>query len=758
VEPQSPPATSGRRRLLRRLRLARRGGGWLAFVEVAILLAWIAIFATSYLTLTGSDASQRLLTPLAVALLLVANLVPLMTLFVLIARRIARRRARRSIVGGEGRLHVRLVALFSVIAAVPTLLVVVGASILFQYFVQFWFSDKARVVLANADRVAQAYVTENKQRIEGEIRPMTGDLANVLTLVPIDDPRFSAAFARQVTYRALSEAAIITLDKAGAPHLLGGANLDDRPVEARLPPTARHGLPRGTPYVSTASGDRVEAAMPLDRAGTVFVYASRRVDPQVLMQTARARSALGDYNRLIKRSRTLQLRFNVALLLLSLLIVAIAIVIALNVADRLVRPINDLVDAARRITTGDLSTRVATQIRRDEVGTLATAFNRMTRRLEEQTGALVSANSQLENRRAFTEAVLTGVSAGVISVDPERRVRLINRSAQTLLETGEDPIDRPLAEIAPELDALFVDEAERREAVVQIRLAREQRTLAVTRAVTANGSVITFDDITQQLNDQRRAAWADVARRIAHEIKNPLTPIQLAAERLQRRYGREVTSDPAIFERLTGTIVRQVGDLRRMVDEFSSFARMPKPVFRPEQLVDIARQALFLHEVAHPNVRFGLEAPDPSPVMVCDRRQLGQALTNIVKNAVEAIEAKGEDVSGGVSMQILEEPGGRIAIEVADDGIGLPADRERITEPYMTTRSRGTGLGLAIVKKIAEEHLGSIAFSDRPGGGTLVRLAFDGAALASLATPDEGGSNHNEDEPPVAALTRGRIG
>jgi two-component system nitrogen regulation sensor histidine kinase NtrY len=269
-------------------------------------------------------------------------------------------------------------------------------------------------------------------------------------------------------------------------------------------------------------------------------------------------------------------------------------------------------------------------------------------------------------------------------------------------------------------------------------LAGEPRTLAVKTVKVAGGHVLTFDDITEQLLDQRRAAWSDVARRIAHEIKNPLTPIQLAAERLQRRYGGEVTSDRGTFERLTGTIVRQVGDLRRMVDEFSSFARMPKPSFAEESVGEIARQALFLHEVAHPDIQFALEVPDPSPILVCDRRLLGQALTNVVKNGVEAIQQKREERKRGtpavdrIGIAVRQE-GSKVTIEIADTGIGLPAERARMTEPYMTTRTKGTGLGLAIVKKIVEEHFGQIEFADAPGGGSLVRMVFDRATLAQLA-------------------------
>jgi two-component system, NtrC family, nitrogen regulation sensor histidine kinase NtrY len=300
--------------------------------------------------------------------------------------------------------------------------------------------------------------------------------------------------------------------------------------------------------------------------------------------------------------------------------------------------------------------------------------------------------------------------------------------------SGREAVGRTLAELAPELDRQL--DSEEREDIIQFASGGDPRTLAVKRVRVEGGHVLTFDDITEQLTDQRRAAWSDVARRIAHEIKNPLTPIQLAAERLQRRYGGEIASDPGTFERLTGTIVRQVGDLRRMVDEFSSFARMPKPVFRDEAVVDIARQALFLHEVAHPEIRFSLTAPDPHPRLVCDRRLLGQALTNIVKNGVEAIQQQQQESGQGGDGRIelvISEAEQRLRIDVTDTGVGLPADRRRITEPYMTTRSKGTGLGLAIVKKIVEEHFGTIEFADAEGGGTCVRLTFDTEILARVA-------------------------
>jgi two-component system nitrogen regulation sensor histidine kinase NtrY len=514
-------------------------------------------------------------------------------------------------------------------------------------------------------------------------------------------------------------------------------NLDQRPINRRVPPQVLSSLRGGEPRVVTDAGDRVEAVIKLDPREEIYLYISRRLNADAIRQMEEAQTAASGYQRTLNRSRNLQLRFNAILLLVSLLIVAISIWIALTLADRLVRPVGQLVDAARRVTAGDLSARVPGSRVNDEVTTLGNAFNRMTRRLEEQTGALVTANNQLDSRRAFIEAVLSGVTAGVISVDENHIVRLINSSAEDLLKTGStSPVGQKLADLAPELDRQLG--GEERENIIQFASRGEARTLAVKTVKVVGGHVLTFDDITDQLIDQRRAAWSDVARRIAHEIKNPLTPIQLAAERLQRRYGGEVTSDASTFERLTGTIVRQVGDMRRMVDEFSSFARMPKPVFREEPVVEFARQALFLHEVAHPDIQFTLDAPDPSPMLVCDRRLLGQALTNVVKNGVEAIQQKRDEQGEAtpaperIGMSIAERDG-QLTIEVVDTGIGLPAERRNLTEPYMTTRVKGTGLGLAIVKKIVEEHFGRIEFEDAPGGGTLVRLAFDATNLSKLS-------------------------
>ncbi|QHL91190.1 HAMP domain-containing protein [Sphingomonas changnyeongensis] len=717
--------------------VARGRTRYVPLLELATLVAAIAIGIGSYFLLARQPANSPLSPPF-MALLLVANLVPAIALLVLLGRRVAMRRAARSPVGGGGRLHVRLVALFSTIAAVPTLLVVIFASLLFQYGVEFWFSDRARGMLENASELAQGYYREKRRDVADETVTMAGDLRDFLREATLASPEFAEGYGWQVLARKLSESAIVTISPDGTARTLAMVNPDSRPVEERVSPDIVRELGRGVPVVVTNSMDRIEAVTRLLPDSPTYLYASRATDLNALSQSRRAAAVLTDYRALLERSRTLQLRFNAALLLISLLIVGAAVWIALTVADRLVRPVGELVDAARKVAAGDLAARVEAPRSRDEIGTLAFAFNRMTERLQEQTQALVAANDQLDRRRAFTEAVLSGVTAGVVSIDAERRILLINSSAAAFLAMAGDPVGARLDDVAPDL-ARLLDGADL-EPVVQLVRDGETRTLAVKIVADARGHVITFDDITQQLLDQRRAAWSDVARRIAHEIKNPLTPIQLAAERLQRRYGKEIAADRATFDRLTDTIVRQVGDLRRMVDEFSSFARMPKPMFAAESIVDIARQAMFLHEVAHPGIRFVLNAPDPAPVLVCDRRQLGQALTNIVKNAVEAIGRRSGEgaASGMVEMTIADEGPRRLVVTVADDGAGLPSERARLFEPYVTLRARGTGLGLAIVKKIVEEHLGTIDLHDRDGGGAVVRILLDPGALAPLAGKADG--------------------
>ena len=721
--------------------------GWLVgafLVAMVVLSIWVLRRAGEPGTLFKS--------PL-IALLLIAILLPAIALMALYARRVALRRAERGGLG-SGRLHIRLVALFTAIAAVPTVLVAIFASLLFQSGLDFWFSNRARNMLESTVEVAQGAYRYELSRVGDEVTTMSGDLATYLTQFPIDDPRFQTGLAYQTFRRGLNEAAIVNVTKDGSVNTLAvalGVTKGESLVnQARIDAGVK--TLKSNPElksVDAKSPGRLAVITPLNYGENTYLVASKWIDPELAAQMKRANTVLNDYHALRNRSRMNQLRFNAALLLGALIIVGLSILTALKIADLMVRPVGQLVGAAGQIEQGDFSARVPVTQSEDEIQTLATAFNRMAGRLEEQTGALKAANTQLETRRAFMEAVLSSVTAGVITVDSALRILLLNRSAEMLLEKGEGELEgRDLASVSPELDEFM--RGEQSEANVLIASEGVQRTLAVKRVRYQDGAVLTFDDITDQLSDQRRAAWSDIARRIAHEIRNPLTPIQLAAERLQRRFAQEVSSDKETFERLTATIVRQVGDLRRMVDEFSNFARMPKPVFRDEDVHEIAKQALFLHEVAHPAITFSLDPREGEFHMVCDRRQLAQALTNIVKNGVEAIEARrnrGEHSLAGDRLDLkLHAENHNLVINVLDTGIGLPDDRDRLTEPYVTTRVRGTGLGLAIVKKIVEEHLGEIAFLDRPGGGTHVRISFDTAKLAALATTRRAAEDNNEND------------
>jgi len=744
------PLNSDRQGWLQRERASGRFYDRLAWLIAVVLVGAMAL---SFWFLRHNAEPGNLLSPPLIALLMIANLLPAIMLMALYARRVAVRRAERGGLG-SGRLHVRLVALFTAIATVPTVLVAIFASLLFQSGLEFSFSSRARGMLENASAIAQYVYVEEEDRVAAETLQASKDVADYLRQVPVDDPRFAAAFARlQIYNRGLSEGILFTFGTDKQIRSFALVSPYDRPLERAIPPAKIAEL-KNHDVVQVNSSDRIGALARVDYGPNTYIYAAHVFDPQFRDQMQRASGVLNAYQSLLRRARVNQLRFNAALLLGALVIVGLSILTALRLADRLVRPVGELVTAAGRIEQGDFSARVPVAGTEDEVQTLATAFNRMAGRLDEQTGALRSANTQLDARRAFMEAVLSSVTAGVIALDSARHILLVNRSAEMLLQKRQQELEgQELHSVASVLDEFM--RGDQAEADVIVTADEGQRTLAVKRVRYQDGAVLTFDDITDQLSDQRRAAWSDIARRIAHEIKNPLTPIQLAAERLQRRFGKEISSDGETFERLTGTIVRQVGDLRRMVDEFSNFARMPKPVFREEDIQEIARQALFLHEVAHPAIGFTLDPREGELRMVCDRRQLAQALTNVVKNAVEAIETRrnrGEHSLAGDRVELkLRKDGESLVIDVLDTGIGLPENRERLTEPYVTTRVRGTGLGLAIVKKIVEEHLGEIAFLDRPGGGTHVRIAFDTARLATLAgnapqvTANDEPNNHDEE-------------
>jgi len=697
----------------------------------ALSAAWlIAVIFYTWFAFTNAPPDGQLLPTARVASLLIGALIPSLTLIILFGRWLALKRAA----GSTARLHVRLVFFFSMIAAVPTLLVAAFAAVLFQSGVDFWFSDNSRGLMENARELAEGYYQQNQLEVGQETVTMAGDLRYYLSrldnvsLATLADESFADLVAYQMQGRDISESVILqrvagnTMRVAAAFNLTGG-NDPTKFATAAIPT-----FDRGEPVYIAAESGRIEAIAPIDTATGIFLYNARNAEADSFNSWERAKSISTAYDVLTSRARALQLRFNLALYIVSLALVGLAVWFALRFADRQVEPLTDLVAAAREVGAGNFSLRVEGRTGPDEVGLLNRAFNRMTAQLEKQNAALVSANRQIDDRRAFMEAVLESVTAGVISLDPEGNILLMNGSAQDLLigDPQVSPVGMKLSALSPQISLLVNERLN--SGVVTHQKGSELLTLAVKIAPEKGGQVITFEDITRQLLDQRQAAWSDVARRIAHEIKNPLTPIQLATERLNRRYRKQIDNDVDLFDELTSTIIRQVGDLRKMVDEFSSFARLPKPNFRNENALDLIRQSLFLQEVAHPEINFSFSLDGEVDGRIsCDRHQLGQAMTNVLKNAVEAVETRAKDAEpdfrGRVQVAVSANDE-MLTIAVDDNGIGLPQERERITEPYVTTREKGTGLGLAIVNKIVDEHAGDMTFSTNELGGTRVILRF----------------------------------
>ncbi|MBK61922.1 MAG: PAS domain-containing sensor histidine kinase [Altererythrobacter sp.] len=725
----------------RRFVVASRRANLFTLIEIIAIIVFVVMVGTTWAAFTTAPSNGQLLPSGQVAMLLIGTLLPAMAILILAGRRLALKRAA----GSTARLHVRLVFFFSMVAAVPTLLVVAFAAVLFQSGVDFWFSDNSRGLMKNANELAESYYEDNQLDLGQETISMAMDMRANLQQIAVTDPDFMLVYEYQAQPRDVVESAILQAMPDGSVRTAVLYNISEGTDPVAFTEQSLSELRAGQTVAVRGSSERIEAIAPIDRQAGIYLYTARNAEASGFRSWESARSISSAYDDLTARARALQLRFNVALFFVSLSLVGLAVWFALKFADRQVEPLTDLVAAAREVGAGNFRMRVDGRTGADEIGLLNRAFNRMTAQLEKQTDALVSANEELEERRSFIEAVLESVSAGVITIDGERRVLLMNAPAQSiLLDVNEgDSAPETLDQMAPQIAAMVVANLDK--GVVSHARHGEMMTLAVKLVREGTGHVIPFEDITRQLLDQRQAAWSDVARRIAHEIKNPLTPIQLATERLKRRYRKQIEQDGELFDELTNTIVRQVGDLRKMVDEFSSFARLPKPVFRSEDAIDLVRQSIFLQEVANPDINYSLSNAVEGPLKVqADRHQLGQAVTNILKNGAEAIEARAAhaepDFRGRIAVEVAQDDR-YIMIEVSDNGIGLPQDRERILEPYVTTRAKGTGLGLAIVNKIVEEHGGELSFSSAEGGGTKVLLKFardpHGVASANEKNSDE---------------------
>jgi two-component system, NtrC family, nitrogen regulation sensor histidine kinase NtrY len=720
------------------------------FGAIAVGIALLSATAT-FLVLAG-------LTPIApvhevVVMLLLGNLATGLLLVGIIGREVwvvvhARRRGYAG-----SRLHVQIVGLFAVIAAVPTILVAVVASTTLDRGLDRFFSTRTRAMIEQSLIVADAYVNEHAQAIRGEILAMAFDLGRAKAMFDQDRSRFREFFTAQANARGLSAAMMIRSDGSAVERA-------DVTMDKAIVLPSKEVLGRITetePQVALIpEGDHFAAAVKLHGYDDTYLYVARLLDPRVVQQLRSTQESAGEYANLEARRLGIQIAFALMFAVIALIVLLSAAWIGLDFANRLVAPIRRLIGAANLVSTGNL--RIQVPIRRSEgdLAQLGETFNNMTQELRTQHEDIVRARDLIDSRRRFTEAVLAGASAGVIGVNAEGRITILNRSAERLLARAEsEALGRPLAEVAPELAEIFLAARNGNQRLTQRQVAvsrnGQERNFSVRvtseqAPQSEHGYVITIDDVTELVLAQRSSAWADIARRIAHEIKNPLTPIQLSAERLRRKYLKVIADDGGVFEQCTETIVRQVDDIKRMVDEFSRFARMPKPVIAAEDVADTVRQVLVLMRIGHSDIDFEVDLPAEAMPARFDRRLISQALTNIIKNATEAIGAvpPAELGRGRISVSAHREDK-EVVIDVIDNGVGLPKEnRARLLEPYVTTRDKGTGLGLAIVGRILEEHGGRIELRDAaekiPGArGAWMQLRFiaEPVVVAAPAEPQK---------------------
>ena len=723
----------------------RRGEGRL-LGPIAVGLALLSAFAT-FIVL--ADFTPILPTHNVVVTLLLVNAGTVLLLLGVIVREVWQMVQARRTGRAAARLHVRIVGLFSIIAAAPAILVAIVASVTLDRGLDRLFSTRTRAAIENSLIVAEAYLRDHAQIVRSDILVMATDIARSKPIFESDHAKLQQYLTFQASVRGL--AAAIVLDKDL--NVIARADLKINQTFA-MPP--RDALPRigetEPQLVLLPDTNYVAAVVKLHNFDDYYLYLTRLLDPNVVPQLQATRESVTEYAAIEARRYGVQIAFALMYTVIALTVLLSAVWVGLDFANRLVAPIRRLIGAANVVSTGNLHVRVPVHQSEGDLAQLGETFNRMTQELRSQRDDIMRARDLIDSRRRFTEAVLAGASAGVIGVDGAGCVSILNRSAEKLIgRTGAEALGRPLTEVFPELADFMAAAQSNARTQDQVTITRNGRERNLSVRITSeqssesdHGCVVTLDDITELVAAQRTSAWADIARRIAHEIKNPLTPIQLSAERIRRKYGKMIGEDRSVFDQCTDTIIRQVDDIRRMVDEFSRFARMPKPVIAAEDVADTVRQAVFLMRVGHAEIDIDADiAEDPMPARF-DRRLMSQALTNLIKNAAEAIAAVSPAELGKGSIRVIAaREGAEIVIDVIDNGIGLPKEnRSRLLEPYVTTREKGTGLGLAIVGRIVEDHGGSIELRDAankiPGQrGAWVRVRFAAAGHAEASAPEQ---------------------
>ncbi len=730
-------------------------GGWGFYIGLAVVVLSVVSALATYLILTG-------LTPIAprddvVVSALFINVVLLVVMFAVIAwQAFGLWRAWRAKIPGA-RLHIRIIALFSITAALPAILLAIAATTTFARALESRFTARTQAIIESSVDVAKAYLAEHGQVIRNDIVNMARDLDAAADTVEGDSPRLERLALAQANLRDLPSAYII--DEKGAPALRA---LEDAALPYQAPPAwALQEAEAGqTPVLTPPYDFRIAALAKLQRYPGRYLYVARGVSAKVMGHLQRTEQNATEYGLLRRAQGGLVLAHGLLFGTISMTALLAALWTGLWFASRFVAPIRRLIAAARNVSQGNLNLELPERQSEGDLMRLSQTFNTMTRELKHQRDSLVTANEQLFERRRFMEAVLSGVSAGVIGLDAQGRITIANRSARTLLGDQEsDFVGKKLEQAVPAFAGVQERKDHRKsrpQKQVTVTVGGDERFFAVrsTREKAGEGdggSVVTFDDITDLVSAQRTSAWADVARRIAHEIKNPLTPIILSAERIRRKYGKVITEDRETFDKLTATIERQAGDIKSLVEEFSSFARVPKPTMEPSDLREAIQDPVILFRESHPNITYEMHMPAEKTIGSFDRRLMTQALTNLVKNATEAVEAAAETSGEGWRGRIeavLRQTGDGFEIEVIDNGIGFPKqNRNRLLEPYVTTRTKGTGLGLAIVQKIIVEHGGTLTLEDAPKApgrsrGALVRVTLPLAAQARgpgrQTTPWEG--------------------
>ncbi|TIT79241.1 MAG: PAS domain-containing sensor histidine kinase [Mesorhizobium sp.] len=732
---------------------ARDGRRLLALPGVVAIVGAMITAAISFAILVGATP----IAPNANATwaLIALNAVFVLFLIALIGREIRRIVMARKHGRAASRLHVRIVAMFALVAAIPAIMVAIIASITLDIGLDRWFEIRTKTIVNSSLSIADAYVQENARNLQGTTLSMAYDLDASRTLYGLDRTGFLDLMNKEAVGRGLAHAALIKPDGSSVMSAKTDANF----AMPEPPPGAVNSAADGKPVlIEPRTRNIMGAIVKLREIEGLYLYTIRLVDPDVIKARQIVRSNTDEYRGLEENRRTSQVAFALPYLSLTLIVILSAIWTGIAVADRLVRPIRQLIGAADEVATGNLDVAVPVRHSDGDVASLGDTFNNMILELKSQRNELLSAKDLIDERRRFSEAVLAGVTAGVIGVDPFGVITIANRSAETMLAiSASAALGQNLSAILPHVGRQS-GRPVYREQVTFFRTGME-RTFNVQITVEAgdDGSeeksyVVTIDDITDLVQAQRSSAWADVARRIAHEIKNPLTPIQLSAERIRRRYGKVITEDREVFDQCTDTIIRQVEDIGRMVDEFSAFARMPKPEMKVIDLRESLREASFLVEVSRSDIAFQRDFGNEPLKGTFDSRLMAQALGNVIKNAAEAIDGlDAQDRSDGTIRIQAGRQDGAIRIDVIDNGKGLPREnRQRLLEPYMTTREKGTGLGLAIVKKIVEDHGGRLELHDAPpdfhdGRGAMISIILPPAAVVAAPPRGEGRNEHERE-------------